>query len=146
VPYLLLGMLNFLLLTLLAITVFGVPITGSFPTLFAAAFLYLISATGIGLLAAAFTRSQIAAMFATMMGTMLPSIQFAGMINPVSSLEGAGAFVGHVFPTTYFLLISRGVFSKALAFADLRAAFGPLLLAIPVILGLAVALLKKQDT
>ncbi len=144
-PYLLLGMLNFLLLTLLAITVFGVPITGSFPTLFAAAFIYLISATGLGLLAATFTRSQIAAMFATMIGTMLPAIQFAGMLNPVSSLEGAGAFVGRIYPTTHFLLISRGVFSKALDFADLRASFVPLLLAVPVILGLAIALLKKQE-
>ena len=145
-PYLALGLINFLILTLLAITVFGVPMTGSFPTLFAAAFIYLISATGIGLVAAIFTRSQIAAMFATMVGTMLPAIQFAGMINPISSLEGAGAFIGRVFPTTYFLLISRGVFNKALGFSDLGAAFVPLLLAIPVILGLAITLLKKQET
>ncbi|MBX7212364.1 MAG: ribosome-associated ATPase/putative transporter RbbA [Verrucomicrobiaceae bacterium] len=146
VPYLVLGLINFLILTLLAITVFGVPMPGSFPTLFVAAFIYLVSATGFGLLAATFTRSQIAAMFATMIGTILPAIQFAGMINPISSLEGAGAFIGRIFPTTYFLLISRGVFSKALDFSDLSAAFVPLLLAIPVILGLAIALLKKQET
>lgn len=146
VPYIVLGMVNFLLLTLLAVTLFGVPITGSFLTLLSAAFIYLIIATGFGLLASTFTHSQIAAMFVTMMGTMLPSIQFAGMLNPVASLEGAGAFIGRIFPTTYFLLISRGVFSKALDFADLRTAFVPLLLAVPVILGLAIALLKKQDT
>ncbi len=145
-PYVLLGMLNFLLLSLLAVTVFGVPVTGSFPTLFCAAFIYLISATGLGLVAAAFTRSQIAALFATMIGTMVPSIEFAGMLNPVSSLEGAGAFIGRIYPTTHFLLITRGVFSKALGFADLHASFLPLLLAAPVILGLAIVLLRKQNT
>ena len=145
VPYIFLGLLNFLLLTLLAVTLFGIPVTGSFPTLLSAAFIYLIVSTGFGLLASTFTRSQIAALFLTMVGTMLPSIEFAGMLNPVSSLEGVGAFIGHIFPTTYFLLISRGVFSKALHFADLRAAFVPLLVAVPVVLGLAIALLKKQE-
>jgi len=43
-------------------------------------------------------------------------------------------------------LISRGVFSKALGFADLQAAFWPLLLAAPVIFGAAVLLLKKQES
>jgi ribosome-dependent ATPase len=42
--------------------------------------------------------------------------------------------------------IARGTFSKALDFADLQASFIPLLIAVPVLLGLAVALLKKQET
>jgi ribosome-dependent ATPase len=43
------------------------------------------------------------------------------------------------------ITISRGVFNKALGFADLGASFGPLLLAPVVILGLAIALLRKQE-
>jgi ribosome-dependent ATPase len=42
--------------------------------------------------------------------------------------------------------ISRGVFNKALYMADLHAQLWPLLLSVPVILGVAIALLKKQDT
>jgi ribosome-dependent ATPase len=60
-PYVLLALLNFGMLTLLAVTVFGVPITGSLATLCAAALLYVVCATGIGLLASSFTRSQVAA-------------------------------------------------------------------------------------
>jgi ribosome-dependent ATPase len=41
--------------------------------------------------------------------------------------------------------ISRGVFSKALDFQDLRGSFWPMLVAIPVILGLSILLLKKQE-
>lgn len=44
------------------------------------------------------------------------------------------------------LTISRGVFGKALDLSDLRALFVPMLLAVPVILGLSIALQKKQAT
>lgn len=85
-------------------------------------------------------------MFVTMIGTLIPCVQFAGLLNPVSSLEGTGALIGAVYPATHFLTISRGVFSKALDMRSLLGSFGPLALAIPVTLGLAVALLKKQET
>src|SRR5690606_7469330 len=101
--------------------------------------------TGFGLFASSFTHSQIAAIFFTMIGTMLPAVQFSGMLNPVSSLESVGAFIGNVYPATYFLTISRGVFSKALGLADLRVAFWAMAASIPVILALSIALLRKQE-
>jgi len=53
--------------------------------------------------------------------------------------------VGDIFPATYFITISRGTFSKALGFAGLYDSFIPLLIAVPVLLGVSVALLKKQE-
>lgn len=144
-PYVVLGMLNFGLMTLLAVTAFGVPVKGSFAALATGALLFVMFSSGFGLLASTFTRSQIAAMFVAIIGTMIPAVQFAGMLNPVSSLEGFGALIGHVYPASHFLTISRGTFSKALGFTGLRASFWPLLLAVPVVLGLSIALLKKQE-
>jgi ribosome-dependent ATPase len=144
-PYIVLAMINFLLLTALAVTLFGVPVKGSFATLALAAFIFVICSTGFGLLASTFTKSQIAAMFVTMIGTIIPCVQFAGLLNPVSSLEGAGAFIGRIYPATHFLIISRGVFGKALGLATLAPSFWPMLAAVPVILGLAIVLLKKQE-
>lgn len=144
-PYVALAMINFLLMTLMAVTLFDVPVKGSFMTLALAALIYNVIATGIGLLASTLTSSQIAAMFFTMIGTMIPAIQFAGLLNPVSSLEGAARFVGELYPATHMLNISRGVFGKSLGFDDLRNEFWPLLIAVPLILMLTVALLKKQD-
>ena len=112
----------------------------------AAALLFVLFSTGLGLLASTFTRSQIAAIFVTIIGTMIPAIQFAGLLNPVSSLEGLGAWIGQVYPASHFLTISRGVFSKALHFSSLHASFWPLLLSVPVSLGLSIGLLKKQET
>ncbi len=145
-PYILLGMLNFLLLTLLAITVFGVPISGSFPTLALAMLVFVAFATGFGLFASIFTRSQIAAIFVAVIGTMIPAIQFGGLLNPISSLEGPGRLIGELYPASHILVISRGVFSKGLGLADLHSAFVPMLIAVPVIVGLSIMLLKKQDS
>jgi ribosome-dependent ATPase len=145
-PYIILALFNFGLMTLLAVTVFSVPIKGSFLALAAGALLFVTFSTGFGLFASVFTRSQIAAMFVTIVGTILPAVQFAGMLNPVSSLEGFGAFIGRIYPASHFLTISRGVFNKALGFSGLSASFWPLLLAVPVILGASILLLKKQET
>ena len=145
-PYVVLAMLNFALMTLLAVTVFGVPVKGSLLALTAGALLFVLFSTGFGLFASTFTRSQIAAMFVAMIGTIIPAVQFAGMLNPVSSLEGVGYLIGQVYPATYFLTISRGVFNKGLDFVGLEPAFWPLALAVPVILGLSILLLKKQET
>ncbi|WP_169293698.1 ribosome-associated ATPase/putative transporter RbbA [Advenella sp. EE-W14] len=146
VPYIILGMMNFLLMAFLAITVFDVPIKGNFLALLLAAFLYVLFATGVGLFASTFTKSQIAAMFFTMVGTLLPAIQFSGLLNPVSALEGFAAFIGNIFPTTYFLMISRGIFNKALGFQNLITYYWPMLAGAIVILLLSIILLKKQDT
>jgi ribosome-dependent ATPase len=144
-PYVGAGMVNFALLTLMAVTVFGVPFTGSLATFTLAALLYVFAATALGLLMSAFTASQLAALFGTALATMLPAIQFSGILNPVSTLEGFSAVMGQIYPTAPFVTISRGTFSKALGFADLHALFVPLTLAGPLLLGLSVLLLRKQE-
>ncbi|APW40568.1 multidrug ABC transporter ATP-binding protein [Rhodoferax koreense] len=143
-PYVAAGLVNFALMATMAVWVFGVPFKGSLLTLAAAAVAYLFAATGLGLLMSVFMRSQIAAIFGTALATMLPAIQFSGILTPVSSLEGLGAWIGRVYPTGPFLTISRGVFSKALGFADLRNEFMPLLAAAALLLSLSVALLRRQ--
>lgn len=143
-PYVLLAMLNFFMLTAFAVFVFGVPFTGSFLALTLAALLYVIFTTGMGLVISSFIASQIAAIFATALITLIPAVQYSGMIDPVSSLEGFGAFIGRIYPTTYFMTISRGTFSKGLDFHDLASSFIPLIIAVPVLFALGTALLKKQ--
>ena len=144
-PYVGLAMVNFFLMSLLAVTVFGVPVKGSFLVLALAALAFSFAATGMGLLASAVTKSQIAAMFIAMIGTIIPATQFSGLLDPVSSLEGAGRVIGNIYPATYMVSISRGVFNKGLGFSDLAGALWPMLLSVPVILGAAIALLKKQE-
>ncbi|EKZ5239121.1 ribosome-associated ATPase/putative transporter RbbA, partial [Klebsiella pneumoniae] len=118
-PYIVLGMFNFFLLCALSVFVFGVAHKGSFLTLTLAALLYVTIATGLGLLISTFMKSQIAAIFGTAIITLIPATQFSGMIDPVASLEGPGRWIGQIYPTSHFLTIARGTFSKALNISDL---------------------------
>ena len=144
--YVMLGFVNFLLLALLAVTLFDVPMKGDFWTANAGALLYVGCTTGIGLFVSTLTRTQVAALFATAIITLVPAAYFCGLIDPVSALSGFGWVVGQIYPTAHFITISRGVFNKALGFTGLYASFIPLLIAIPLLIGLSAAFLKKQGT
>lgn len=145
-PYVALGMLSFFGLIALAVFVFKVPLKGSLATLALGALLYVTATTGLGLLISAFTHSQIAALAGAGIMTMLPTIEFSGLTDPVSSLEGPGAFIGSIWPATYFLVISRGTFTKALHFWDLSGYLLALAAFVPVLTVLSMVLLKKQGT
>ena len=137
VPYVLLSFFSFLLLTLFAVTTFGVPLKGSFLALAVGAGLYVAAATAFGLLMSSFMRSQIGAIFGTALLSILPALS--------THRDVIGRLIGEVFPTTYFLIIARGTFSKALGFEDLWLAFWPLMLTGPVLVILSALLLKKQE-
>ena len=144
-PYIGISMINFFVLVVMAVLMFSVPLKGSFLALCLGALLYVTATTGLGLLMSTFTKTQIAAIFGTAIATMLPAIQFAGLIDPVSSLEGTGAVIGKLYPTTYFLIISRGTFTKDLGFVDLYSEFLALAAFIPVLTLLSLILLNKQE-
>ena len=129
----------------MAVFVFDVPVKGSLFALVAGLFIYCIISTGMGLLFSAVTRSQIAVIFMTMIGTLLPAQSMCGLMNPVSTQEGVARIVGEIYPTTHALLICRGVFNKALGFNDLLLPFIILLVTVPIILGVGIMLLKKQE-
>ncbi|MGI9502178.1 MAG: ribosome-associated ATPase/putative transporter RbbA, partial [Geminicoccaceae bacterium] len=144
-PYVLVGFINFLILAAMAIFLFGVPIEGSATLLLLGAFLFVIATTGVGMVISAFTKTQTAALFGTAIATLLPSIQFSGMMQPVSSLEGGAYVIGHAFPMMYFLNISVGSFTKALGFAELQGDVLALLAFFPILTVLSMALLRPQE-
>jgi ribosome-dependent ATPase len=145
-PYVVVAMANFLMLTAMSLFVMDVPVKGSFAALTVCTFFYVFATTAIGLVISAFTRSQIAALFATAVFTLVPAISFCGILNPVSSLEGFGRLVGEVYPAAHFVTITRGVFSKALGFGDIYVPMAAVLIAGPVLMAVAALCLPKQES
>ena len=145
-PYVGLGMVNFILMTAMALFWFGVPIRGNEFTLLLGAVLFVFATTGLGLLISSFTSTQIAALFGTAIITMVPSVMFSGMMQPVSSLEGAPEVLSVIIPTSHFMSISVGTFTKGLGFAALYPELLHLALFFPVLTVLSMLLLKKQET
>lgn len=145
-PYVAIGILNYALLVAMAIVVFQVPLKGSGLTLTLGALLYVMATTGIGLLVSSFTSTQVAAVFATTILVMMPTMQFSGMFQPVSTLDGGAKFIGTFWPATYYMLVSLGAFTKALEFRDLWLNLLALAAFAPVFTILSALVLKKQDS
>ncbi len=144
-PYIVIGMLNFVILTLLVIFLLQVPLKGSLLVLVAGALLYVAAATGYGLLISSVTNTQVTAVFAGAILSILPTMQFSGMLQPVSTLEGAGYVIGSLWPTTYYMHLSVGAFTKGLSFIDLTSDLFALALFTPAFIAIAAFLLKKQE-
>ena len=144
-PYVAIAMGNFAILFCMALFVFHVPLKGSFPTLAIGALLYVIATTGYGMLISSFTNTQIAALFGTVILTVIPATQFSGMLSPVSSLSGVQSLIGRGFPMTYFLQISVGTFTKALGFAQLVPDLLALTLFFPIFTLLSLCMLRNQE-
>ncbi|BDB22602.1 ABC transporter ATP-binding protein/permease [Pseudomonas sp. CYM-20-01] len=144
-PYLAVSLVNLTVLVAMNRWLFGVPFKGSALTLAFGGLLYVLATTSMGLLISAFTRTQIAAILGTMIITSLPTIQFSGLIVPRSSLEGAAALMGMLFPAGHFLDIAVGTFTKAL---DLRQLWPQCLALFGFFVGftgLSLVMLKKQE-
>lgn len=144
-PYVGIGMINFVLLTLLVVFVLQVPLKGSLPTLSLSALLYVMASTGYGLLISTLTKSQVAAVFAAAILSVLPTVQFSGMLQPVSTLEGGARVMGTLWPSTYYMQASVGVFTKGLHFEDLASDLLALSVFAPVFVLAAALFLRKQE-
>ena len=79
--------------------------------------LYVTATTGIGMVTSTFTSSQVAAVFVTAILTIVPTIQFSGLLQPVSTLKGGAGFIGSIWPATYYMHSSLGAYTKGLGLA-----------------------------
>jgi len=144
-PYVAIGMINFVVLTLIVVLVLEVPLKGSVLVLACGALLYVAASTGYGLLISTLTTSQVAAVFAGAILSMLPTMQFSGMLQPVSTLDGAARIMGTLWPTTYYMHMSVGTFTKGLGISDLTTDLLALAAFVPVFILIAAIFLKKQE-
>lgn len=118
-PYLVLGFVNVVTVLLAAWLVFRVPFEGSVVLLLFESLLFIVASLGLGVLIAAVTNSQRAAMIGALMGLMLPTLLLSGMIFPLASMPLPLQLISNVVPGKWFLLISRGIMLKGVGLSYL---------------------------
>ena len=144
-PYIAIGMANFAILTIVVVFLLQVPMKGSLLTLTFGALLYVTATTGYGLLVSNLASSQVTAVLLAAILSMMPTMQFSGMFQPVSTLEGAARVMGTLWPAAYYLHLSVGTFTKGLSAPALIPDLIKLAIFPPVFWVLCVLLLKKQE-
>jgi ribosome-dependent ATPase len=145
IPYVAIALITFVDLVLIIRFGFHVPLKGSVLALTLGALIYTAACSAFGLVISAFVRSQIAAIFASAIIVMIPTVNFSGMIYPISTLEGGARVMGELFPALYFQRISAGVFSKGLGPSDLYQDHLALIALFFAFLLLAALFLRKQE-
>ncbi|MCB9674453.1 MAG: ABC transporter permease [Alphaproteobacteria bacterium] len=111
-PYVGVGLLQVLSVTLAARFVFGVPIRGDLALLGVATLLYLVGAMALGLVLSAVLKSQQVALQLSMVATMLPSLLLSGFVFPISNMHPVLQAISTIIPARYYIAITRGLFLK----------------------------------
>ncbi|XZF16274.1 ABC transporter permease [Chitinophagaceae bacterium MMS25-I14] len=116
VPYLLLSIVNFTVIMLLTVFLLHVEIRGSILLLLGESTLFIITCLSLGLLISSVTNSQQAALLASLMGMMLPTLIFTGFINPIENMPLVFRIISHIVPARWYFLIIKSVMLKGLGF------------------------------
>jgi ABC-2 type transport system permease protein len=101
-PVFLLHSVNIVVLFLWAVYLFDVPFRGSFLLYLLSGMLYIFISISIGLLVSIIASTQIVAIVATMIVTIIPGFLYSGMLMPISSMTGVSYVEAHLYPTMYF--------------------------------------------
>ena len=145
IPYVVVSFLSYLILVWLAVVVLGVPVQGSFVAMSIGALALICAATAFGLLISSFVKSQVAAIFGSAILSLIPALNFSGLLYPLSTLTGINYWIGWGFPTAWYQLISLGGFTKGLGFVDFINYYLVLLAFCLFYVLLAGCFLKKQE-
>ena len=136
-PFAAIGLIDLVLVTLMAVAWFGVPLRGSPAVLLLASLLFLACALGLGLFISTISNSQQEALMATFLFFM-PAILLSGFMFPVASMPAFFRWVTLVNPLRHYLEIVRAVFLKGVGLAELWPQHLALLLLGAVILSVAI--------
>jgi ABC-2 type transport system permease protein len=111
-PYALIGVIDVLLVTLVALWWFEVPLRGSFLLLFAMSVVYLMTTLGLGLFVSTISATQQQAMMTASFFFLIPMVFLSGFVFPIENMPTVIQPVTYLIPLRYFLVILRGIFLK----------------------------------
>lgn len=144
VPFLLIGLLDVLLVVLVATLWFQVPLRGSIPLLFGCALLYLLNTLGLGLLISTLSRTQQQALIGAAFFALMPMIILSGFVFPIESMPPVIRAVTYIVPLRYFLTIVRGIFLKGVGVPALWEEMLALLVLGLLLFGLSTWRFRRQ--
>jgi ABC-2 type transport system permease protein len=118
VPVAVVGLIDLIIITVVALLWFKIPFRGSFTLLLAASSLYILAGLGAGLLISAVSRTQQEA-FMTMFLFFLPAMLLSGFMFPVTSMPRPIQWLTLANPIRHYLEIVRGIFLKGAGVREL---------------------------
>lgn len=142
-PFAIVGLIDLLVVTALAVHLFKVPLRGSLLLLLALSFLFILTTLGLGLLVSTIVRTQQQAMGFCVFLLMVPMIYLSGLIFPIENMPRGFQLATYVIPVRYYANILRGIFLRGSGLEVLWPDALMLLGMGTLVLGLAVLRFRK---
>jgi len=113
VPGILIGLLEGAVMFTIGTLIFGVPFTGSLLLYGLSLFIFVASISGVGLFISSLSMTQQQAMLGTFI-FMMPSVLLSGFATPIENMPTWLQPFTYVIPLRYMMIISKGLFLKAM--------------------------------
>ena len=144
IPYAAISFVEMLLVLAVGTFWFDIPFRGSLPLLLGTSLLYVFVTVGLGVAVSTIVRTQVGAVFLSLVGTLMPSFLFSGFLFPIATMPYVMQLYTYVFPTRYFNDISRDLFLKGVGVEYLWGNVALLALYALVLFAAASLALKKK--
>ena len=144
VPYFVLSFVNLVTILLLSVFVLDVPIAGSLFWLVIISLLFIFVSLALGLLISSVTRTQVAAMLASGLILMMPTMILSGMIFPVESMPLILQFISDLLPARWYIQAVRKVMIEGVPVLYVGKEIGILLLMAVVLITISLKKFKYR--
>ncbi len=118
-PFAIIGMIDVILVLIVARFWFAIPIAGSAPLLVLLCFVFLLTTLGLGLFVSTVSHTQQQAMITAVFFVMQPMIFLSGFVFPIENMPDMIQLYTYLLPLRYFFVIVRGIFLKGVGVAEL---------------------------
>ena len=110
IPYVLIGLMNVIIIPLLAMLLFQIPFNGSFIVFFLLSAVFLFAILGLGLIIGVFMKTQPAALALSFLVIFFPGFFMTGIFFPIAAMPEIMRLEALALPGTHYAIITRGVF------------------------------------
>jgi len=143
-PYVAVGCVQVLMVTVVAVGLFGLPIRGSLVLLTVATMLFLLGSMALGLMISAVLKSQQLALMVSFVATMLPALILSGFVFPITNMPLLLQWLSYAVPARYYVTITRGLFLKSVGLDVLWPEFAAMVIYATVVLLLAISRFQRS--
>ena len=141
-PYVAIGLVQTLIILVLARGLFNVPMEGGWAGLALGVGLFIVGSLALGFLISTVSRSQLQAMQMSVF-YIFPSILLSGFMFPFRGMPGWAQVIGEALPVTHFLRVVRGALLKGQSLGDAWRELAALLAFVCVVTALAMARYRR---
>ena len=146
IPYLVLSIFDLVLIIVCAVFVMGVPIAGSLFSLALVSILFLICplCKCLGLLISTMVETQMAAMIASGMGLMMPTMLLSGLIFPIESMPRILQWISTIVPARWYIQSIKMIMIQGTPLSYTLPEIGVLSLITVILIALSVKNFKTR--